>query len=182
MNGFAARRAGALIVGAAIVLGAGLLAQNAFAAYDAYLKIEGISGDSKSSDHQGWIEIQSFQWGAPQSARDMSTGMASGKRQHSPLIIRKLLDSASPQLMRAVTTGKHFNQILIEERGANGKVMRITLEDAFISSVHTSDGGDRPMETIEIQYAKSSTSMSGPPMQNMDSMRAMQRPQTQPPH
>jgi len=47
----------------ASVVAAGLLAQGAFAAVNAYLRIEGIDGTATDFSHRGWIEVESFQWG-----------------------------------------------------------------------------------------------------------------------
>lgn len=35
-------------------------------AIDMYLKVEGVTGESKDSNHTGWIDINSFSWGASQ--------------------------------------------------------------------------------------------------------------------
>jgi len=41
-----------------------LCAAPCFAAVDAFLKIDGIKGESTDASHKGWIEISSFSWGA----------------------------------------------------------------------------------------------------------------------
>ena len=41
-----------------------------FTAYDAFLKIDTIPGESTAPGHQGWMDIESFSWGAtPATAR-----------------------------------------------------------------------------------------------------------------
>jgi type VI protein secretion system component Hcp len=50
----------ALILAALVVC-----AVPAFAAVDAFMKIEGIKGESTDANHSGWIAISSFSWGSP---------------------------------------------------------------------------------------------------------------------
>ena len=33
-------------------------------AIDMFLKVEGVTGESKDSNHTGWTDITSFSWGA----------------------------------------------------------------------------------------------------------------------
>ncbi|MDE3109811.1 MAG: type VI secretion system tube protein Hcp [Acidobacteriota bacterium] len=152
------------------------------AAYEAYLKIEGLDGGSKDPGHVGWIGVARVVSGelngdsaadrdaelvmrkagsgggagkvksnaANESvARDMATGQASGKRMHKPLVITKEMDSASPKLYQACATGKHFPSALVETGGKQYKLF-----DVVIASVQKSSGGERPMETITLNFTK----------------------------
>lgn len=51
-------------------------------AFDAYLKIDGIPGESLDTNHKDWIELLSFEFGASQatSATASSAGGASAER------------------------------------------------------------------------------------------------------
>ncbi|MDR2015728.1 MAG: type VI secretion system tube protein Hcp, partial [Azoarcus sp.] len=51
-------------------------------AFDAFLKIEGIPGESKDSGHDGWIEILSYHHGVnqPASKTASSAGGATAER------------------------------------------------------------------------------------------------------
>ena len=44
---------------------------------DAFMKVEGASGESKDSNHTGWTDIDSFTWGAIQP-HSMSSGGGAG--------------------------------------------------------------------------------------------------------
>lgn len=159
------------------------------AAYDAYLKIDGLDGASKDPGHMGWIAIARVASGdlsseaaadressspsvseltmrkaggtpatksanaatanqAAQSQRDVAAGLPSGKRMHKPFVIVKEIDAASPKLYQACASGKHFPTALVEAGGKQYK-----LYDVVISSVQKS-GGDRPMETISLNFTK----------------------------
>lgn len=70
-----------------------------------YLKANGtqIKGDSsqKSLDRTDSIECFYYEQGVD-SARDPQSGMATGRRQYSPLVIRKRIDKSSPLLSKAL--------------------------------------------------------------------------------
>lgn len=163
------------------------------AAYDAYLKIEGLDGGSKDPGHMGWIGITRVASGdlngdamadreasvpsvseltvrkaggtntaagkpskpgttanrAVQAPRDVASGQAAGRRMHKPLVIVKEIDVASPKLYEACSTGKHFLSATVEMGGKQYK-----LYDVVIASVQKSGGGERPMETITLNFTK----------------------------
>ncbi len=125
------------------------------AAYDAYLKIEGLDGGSKDPAHMGWIAVARVASGnlsaeaSSASGREMASGQASGKRMHKPFVIVKEIDQASPKLMQACTTGKHFSWAVVDSAGVQYK-----LYDVAIASVQKDNGGDRPMESVTLNYTK----------------------------
>jgi len=166
-------------------------------AFDAFLKIEGIDGESKDAAHMNWIGVTRVAAGdlngdamadreasAPSVSelavrkaggsqaqtvgsatagagagkatlattappRDTSSGMATGKRQHKPLVIVKEVDKASPLLVQACASGKHFTTAEVDLGG-----QRYTLYDVVIAAVQKSSGGDRPSETVTLNFTK----------------------------
>jgi type VI secretion system secreted protein Hcp len=81
-----------------------------------HLKLKGqkqgdIKGESSqtSLDRADTIECFEFEYGAS-SPRDASTGMATGRRQWTPITIRKRFDRASPLLAQALVN----NEVLTE--------------------------------------------------------------------
>jgi type VI secretion system secreted protein Hcp len=135
----------------------GLLATSAWApVVDYFLKIDGIKGEAVESQHQGWIEMQSLQWGVGSQAG------GAGKTSVHELVITKEMDSASPSLFRAASTGQHFPQIVIEVV-ARGTMQHYALDDAIIASVRRLPGGGRPMEEITLRFGRSTESVQGHP-------------------
>ncbi|MCP3874696.1 MAG: type VI secretion system tube protein Hcp, partial [Desulfobacteraceae bacterium] len=70
-------------------------------AYDAFIKIDGIDGESTDDKHHGWIEIIRHGMGVKQtvSTTASSAGGASAERaDFSDFSIRKYLDKSSPKL------------------------------------------------------------------------------------
>ena len=133
-------------------------------AFDAFLKIDGIPGESTDDKHKDWIEIESFNQGLvqPASATASSVGGATAERvEHSPLMITKLLDKATPKLLEACCTGKHIKEVTIELCRAGGdklKYMEIKLEQVVVSSVDVSGSSASesgfPTESISLNYGK----------------------------
>lgn len=131
-------------------------------AFDAFLKIDGIPGESTDDKHTDWIEIKSFHHGLaqPSSATASTAGGATAERvKHEDFNITHLLDKASPKIYDACCTGKHIKDITIELCRAGGdkvKYMDIKMEQVVISSVSVAGGGvtDFPAEVITFNYGK----------------------------
>jgi type VI secretion system secreted protein Hcp len=110
-------------------------------AIDAFLKIDGIPGESLDAQFTNWIEMEDFDVGASQSASATTTssgGATSGRARMSDLFFRKAVDKATPKLHDACCSGKHFKEVKIAlNRAGTEKVeyMEITLEEVIISSV-----------------------------------------------
>lgn len=131
-------------------------------AFDAFLKIDGIDGESSNVKHKGEIEVLSFSWNIKQTlVTDGGGGGGAGKAQVSDFSIVKHVDKASPQLTVAVCSGEHFRDALftIEEpkgaRGGGAAFMKIKLSDVLISSFQTAGGAsDVPMDQVSLNFAK----------------------------
>ena len=72
-----------------------------------------IEGSCDIKGHEGKILVQggTHTVDIPVS---IQTGLASGKRVHHPLEIRKAIDKSSPKLLQALTTGETITEALLE--------------------------------------------------------------------
>jgi type VI secretion system secreted protein Hcp len=132
--------------------------------YDAFLKIDGIPGESTDDKHKDWIEILSFNFGLdqPSSATDSSAGGGTTERVDiQDLAIVKHLDKASPKIYETCCTGKHLKDVTIEFCRAGGdkvKYMEVKMENVVISKSHAggnSQGSDGfPTESVSFNFAK----------------------------
>jgi type VI secretion system secreted protein Hcp len=108
-------------------------------AFDAFLKIDGIEGESTDAKHQGWIEVRSCDNRITQkvSTTASSAGGATAERAtFQDIRLTKLLDKASPKLAIACADGTHINSIVIEFCRAGTekiKFMEIKLSNCIIS-------------------------------------------------
>ena len=130
-------------------------------AIDAFLKIDGIPGESTDEKHSEWIEILSYTFSASQSSSgSRSTGGAasSGRVDFSDFSIMKGIDIATNKLLEHVCTGKHISEITLEICTAAAEktpYVLITMKDVLITQVAPagSAGGD-PMETVSFNFGQ----------------------------
>jgi type VI secretion system secreted protein Hcp len=113
----------------------------AYGAQNYYLKIEGVKQGAFKGEasRKGslWIPVLQVSQGI-ESPRDAATGLASGKRQHKSIVIRKQVDAASPQLYRAATSHELLKQVVIEfvrpdAQGKEESYQTITLTDGNLA-------------------------------------------------
>jgi type VI secretion system secreted protein Hcp len=132
--------------------------------FDAFLKIDGIDGESTDEKHSGWIELIRFGISVRQvvSTTASSSGGASAERtDFSDFKIRKLLDKSSPKLALACAAGTHIDKIIVELcRAGTAKqpYMVYTMKNCIISRVTTTSGSDVggkfPAETVHINFGR----------------------------
>lgn len=130
--------------------------------FDAYIKFEGIDGESPDDKHKDWITVLNYGIGVSMSSVNMAPGGASAGRPNlQDFHFTHFLDRASPKLFEAVCSGKHFDKVTMEicrSGGEKSKYMEYTLEDVMVTSVGR--GGDSkqseeyPIESISLNYAK----------------------------
>lgn len=121
---------------------------------DYFLKLGDIKGEASDASHSGWIEIQSFSWGVSQTT---TTGSASQGRRSRPddVVVKKILDKASPLLMKAIATGQHFPEVVLAVPQPGGSdYFTIKLSDVMVSGYSVSGGGDRPTESLSLNFTK----------------------------
>ncbi|TJZ64240.1 Hcp family type VI secretion system effector [Chitiniphilus eburneus] len=132
-------------------------------AFDAFIKIDGIPGESTDDKHKDWIEIKSFahKLEQPASATASSVGGATAERvNHSTFDIVHLIDKASPKLYEACCTGKHIKDVTLELCRAGGdkvKYLEVKLEQVLISKVQpngSSNDEGFPSEAVSFSYGK----------------------------
>ena len=80
---------------------------------DFFLRIDGIPGESQNPRHQGEIEVESFSWSETYLASAAGAGGGGGKVHVQDLHITKQIDKASPLLMLAVASGRHFTSAVL---------------------------------------------------------------------
>jgi type VI secretion system secreted protein Hcp len=130
-------------------------------AFDAFLKIDGIDGESTDGNHQGWIEVRSCDNKISQTVSTTASsagGATTGRANFQDLRITKLLDKASPKLAIACADGTHINTVIIKFcRSGTEKIkfMEIKLTNCIISDyARIADGRDFPIEGISFNFGR----------------------------
>lgn len=132
-------------------------------AFDAFLKIDGVDGESTRKGFAGQIELASFSWGAsnPTTIGSMGAGGGAGKATISSFNCLKATDKASPVLFQACCQGKHFPKATVTLNKAGGddavNYLVYEFEKVFVDSIQwsgSSGGDDRPTESLSITFGK----------------------------
>jgi len=77
-------------------------------AFDAFLRVNGIEGESTDKDHPGWIEIIDYGflvWQRASTTASTAGGAGSERADFADFLIRKYVDGASPLLSVACAAG-----------------------------------------------------------------------------
>lgn len=127
-----------------------------------FIKIDGIDGEATEASHKKWIEVNSLQFGF---GRGISTpqGNAAHRETSSPSVseitVTKEMDVASYKLFASSLTeieGKKVNIELCRTGGKTGLVCYAAYEltNTLISGYSVSSGGDKPTESLSLNFTK----------------------------
>ena len=130
-------------------------------AFDAFLTLAGVTGETTDSAMKGATEIYSFSWGAsnPVTIGSQSTGSGAGKVSLASLSVMKKLDSSSPSLLKNCCIGDHFatgNLQLRKAGGAQAVYLKYDMTEVYIESYQvsgSSGGDDTPTESVSLTFA-----------------------------
>jgi type VI secretion system secreted protein Hcp len=128
------------------------------AAFDYFLKIDGIAGESSDAMHKGEIDLESWSWGETQ-AHPAGSGAAVGKVTMSDFSFTTKLNKASPKLFLSCAEGNHIKAAWLTARRAAGKAsdyfLKWTFSDLLISSYQTGGAsGEPPVDQVSFNFAK----------------------------
>jgi type VI secretion system secreted protein Hcp len=122
-------------------------------ATDAFLHLDGVTGESTDDAYKTWIEILSFSWGLsnPTTPGSATGGSGAGKVSLSDFSISKTLDSSSPSLFKNCCSGMHYATGTIKLRKAGGSqlvYLTYNLTQVFVSSYSIGSSGEVPIESV----------------------------------
>jgi type VI secretion system secreted protein Hcp len=125
-----------------------------------FMKFGDKTGDVDTTQYAGWIMCDSFQFG---SGRGIGSAAASGGNRQgshasvSEVTISKHNDPASLPMWRDSLDGKLATTVDFSFTRAdqdNSEYLHITLWDTGVSGWSMSSGGDRPNESVSLNFAK----------------------------
>jgi type VI secretion system secreted protein Hcp len=129
-------------------------------AVDAFLKIDGVKGESADSAHKDEIDVLSWTWGATQTGTtQMGTGSGAGKANVQDLTVMKYLDKSTPILLKFCMQGTVIKEALLTVRKAGGKPLeyvKIKLTNVIVSAIHTGGAGsdERLTENLGLNFGQ----------------------------
>jgi type VI secretion system secreted protein Hcp len=131
-------------------------------AVSAFLKVDGVPGESTDDKHKDYIEVISWSFGETNSGTLAAGGGAGAGRvtmQNFKVTMRT--NKASPKLFGACAKGEHLKEVQLEvckSGGDKSKFLNIKLSDAIVSSfVNLGSSGTTdvlPMEEIMFNFGK----------------------------
>lgn len=131
-------------------------------AYDAFLEIEGVEGESTRKGFEGKIELMSFNMNVSNPTTIGSGGGGgAGKAVMSPVMLTKYTDASSPAIFQACCKGTHYPTAKITLHKAGGEeavdYLILEFEKCYISSYNqsgSSGGDDRSIDQIAMDFGK----------------------------
>jgi type VI secretion system secreted protein Hcp len=130
---------------------------------NAFIKIDGIPGESTDDQHKEWIEPTGFSFSVSQptggSRRDAGT-VAGDTATFSDFQFVKRVDKASPKLFLECAKGNPKLRVTLQVHRATGKrdlYYEVLMENAMITNVSPS-GSDSdkelPMESVSLSWGQ----------------------------
>jgi type VI secretion system secreted protein Hcp len=130
-------------------------------AIDYFLRIDGVSGESLDAKHKGEIDVESWSWGevSPHPPGGAAGGGGAGKVQVQDLTFTTKFSTASPSLMLACASGKHFKGAVLTARKAGKgqqEFLTFSLSDVLVSSYQTggAEGEVVPGDSVSLNFSK----------------------------
>jgi type VI secretion system secreted protein Hcp len=125
----------------------------------AFMKLGDIKGEATDADHKDWIHIDSVQFGV---GRAISSGGGSSDRESSlpslsEITVSKQMDIASVDLFREALVGREIpGDIELTQTGSDKPFTyyKVKLTNVLVSSYSLSSGGDRPSESLSLNFSK----------------------------
>lgn len=128
-----------------------------------FLKYPGVDGEVQVTGHDKWIDIQSMNFGLGRGIASAQAGSGSERESSaasvSEITITKSMDGSSMKLMQESLVGELDNEVeihLTRTDKAQGQqtYMSYKLTNCGISGYSVSSGGDRPSETLNLNFTK----------------------------
>ncbi len=132
-------------------------------AWDAFLTVDGVQGESRRRGHEGEIELMSFSFGASNpSSVGIGSGGGVGKVSLSAFNFMKYTDASSAELFKQCCSGKHFPwaKVILYKAGGEGGPLDYLIyefEEVYVSDIQWSgsEGGDGiPVESVSFNFGK----------------------------
>jgi type VI secretion system secreted protein Hcp len=129
------------------------------AAFDYFLELDGIPGESADAKHKGEIDVLSWSWGESQPAPvNPGGGGGAGKVAMTDLHVSANLSKASPQLLLACAAGTHIKgAVLTGRKGgkAQAEFLTFSLSDVLVSAYQTGGAtAEAPLDSISLSFSK----------------------------
>lgn len=104
-----------------------------------YLKVDGVTGEAKDGQHEGWIDVQHFRWRISQPTENsVGGGGGIGKAVVREMEVLARIDKAMPTMMKKCIQGEHLSAVSLGLRKASESTddyLIIKMQQVMISAV-----------------------------------------------
>jgi type VI secretion system secreted protein Hcp len=128
-----------------------------------FMKYGTLAGEvSTDGTYKDWIELQSLQWGVGRGISTPGPGGASKREASAPSIseitVTKTMDAFSPLALKEALGGKgsvvKIDVTRTDNSGKHVAFQKYILSETMMSGYSISSGGDRPSESISLNFTK----------------------------
>ena len=130
----------------------------------AYIKFDGIDGESKGKGHEKWSDLESFS----QMIHKSGSGATGAARRRGTVILEdlqcsKLMDKSSPKIAEAVCLGKVFPKVEIHVtttavNTGRENFYKYELKNVMVTSYQVAGGSqDKPQESFSLNFEEIKT-------------------------
>ena len=119
-----------------------------------FMKIENVTGSSTSKNHQGWITLESLDFGMRRSI-SVHPGMTNNRETSTPkigdFVIIKSMDKSSPHLFEKSCTGTSLGEVIIHACRTSDSLeeyLEYKLQDVMISHYDVNGASPESQDTL----------------------------------
>ena len=131
-------------------------------AWDAFLEVDGVSGESQRAGHEGQIELRAFDFGGTNpSSVGVGSGGGTGTVNLSSFNFMKKTDASSAEMFQRMCTGTHFPTATLTMYKSGGDAaldyLLFEFEEVYVDNItwSGSEGGDGvPDESVSFSFGK----------------------------
>lgn len=129
-------------------------------AFDAFMHISSIEGESKDDRHKGWIEVLAYGLGARQrivKAPSSCGGACAGRADFLNLVFKKEIDASTPRLSLACAQGRPIDKVVLDICSASGdkmSFMQYRFHNCIIRLVSTLGNQYQNLDLVWIDFRK----------------------------
>ena len=127
-----------------------------------YMKLGNIKGDATQQGFEGWMNIESFEWGLERKFAPDQVGRAynreAAQAHVKEITVSKEVDASSGALLEFASTGYKGEkcEIVFLRTGNPGEAyLKFTLENTLMQDLTVSSGSpERPVERLKLDFTE----------------------------
>jgi type VI secretion system secreted protein Hcp len=126
-----------------------------------YMKFGSIDGAVTTKTFEKWIELTSLQWGVGRSvgsAARSATSREGSEPSISEVVVTKVFDKASNKLFQDAVGGTFESTVTLKltttTKDTVETFLKYELSNTGLSGYSVSSGGDKPQESLSLNFTK----------------------------